>query len=1033
MDMASSPTVASSVSDAPLKQENEEPKTDTSIAELSRELQETALVVNTSSQEPSLEFSIDETAKLADDAADNHVEAVNDERLVTEVKTTEEQPKMDEQSSKMEGNRQHVVSNPGSLVVPQMLFKGVNFCLCDNIINSDQVKRILVDGGGKLTNYLTDIVTHLISDSDDDPNVLDALEIYEKPVVTSLWVLKSQEAGVLLPIKAFSPLKTQIFTNVVACISKLTKRDAQAIWSNITFHGGSVALELNVKCTHLIASKAEGAKYEKAMTIGQIKIVTPDWVTDSISNKNVCNEDIYHPRLLLSPTSDGVVLRIPDHPHQSQAMVTTAVTTTSAVAQHFHPNQVNVRGLPPNTFITTISGPTMTSSSGQRQIKLIVPSQGAPGAGAQFKIMHVSRHPAAQNISGQQQRPPQSSLQAALTGGYSGPQHHQQQINDQNQPRQVFLSLQQQPQVRHQNQHMIRQPNQGMANFQQQSQVDQQGFMQQQVMQPQGSNNNSQSGQKPTNQVILQQRVQPPVHTLSASQQNVQNQQHSAMLQMQQQTQGQPMMNRFPQNNQQPVMPRGPSPGTVQGSSTQTGQQQFMAQRLPTGMMQQQMVQSPQQQPIRQGMPGQPQMMPQQMYSGMTAGPQVQRVPQVRMHTIRGPGGQIIRTPMQSQVFTHPDGSQQRIFFRAQPQMPGQQQPQQHMQGQQQQSYHVPPNQGMHDMSGQMQVIRQPGMMRQQSWPMDQSGQMVRPSQAMVGHPHQQQMMHPQQQQMQWQQQQQPPQMSPNMQLNQQPRQMMAGQPQMNQGRYPHPDGQRMVRPAYPQQMMDMRGQLPPQGLMPQEHSQQQHPRMKVPRGVTPTANIIPSASPRLMIPKTGGPHASSSTVSNANSSSNCTLSVSSPSALVTPKTKTALANLLNTRLLANNGNSRSEVTSGSCSNNGSSSSSNSSTPTSLHAPAVLGSSVVCQPYLAEGLSSNLDCSIVNSSFVAEASCGAAVMAPATYSRAIILGSTGGVRLRVTMDDPSQKFDCRGIIYRRCFRGPFPARNRLTILCVIKQ
>lgn len=40
-----------------------------------------------------------------------------------------------------------------------------------------------MDGGGKLVNYLSDVVTHLIADNPDQPDVAEALELYEKPVV----------------------------------------------------------------------------------------------------------------------------------------------------------------------------------------------------------------------------------------------------------------------------------------------------------------------------------------------------------------------------------------------------------------------------------------------------------------------------------------------------------------------------------------------------------------------------------------------------------------------------------------------------------------------------------------------------------------------------------------------------------------------------------------------------------------------------------------------------------------------------------
>lgn len=87
------------------------------------------------------------------------------------------------------------------------MFKGVNFCLCEDVHDTEdvrrivgdvqevnfkmllQVKRLLVDGGGKLVNYMSDIVTHLVADNDEHPDVAEALEIYEKPVVTVRYCL----------------------------------------------------------------------------------------------------------------------------------------------------------------------------------------------------------------------------------------------------------------------------------------------------------------------------------------------------------------------------------------------------------------------------------------------------------------------------------------------------------------------------------------------------------------------------------------------------------------------------------------------------------------------------------------------------------------------------------------------------------------------------------------------------------------------------------------------------------------------------
>lgn len=43
------------------------------------------------------------------------------------------------------------------------------------------------------------------------------------------------------------------------------------------------------------------AKYEFALNKPSLKIVTPDWLIYSIRNRTVCNESLYHPRLLVFP------------------------------------------------------------------------------------------------------------------------------------------------------------------------------------------------------------------------------------------------------------------------------------------------------------------------------------------------------------------------------------------------------------------------------------------------------------------------------------------------------------------------------------------------------------------------------------------------------------------------------------------------------------------------------------------------------------------------------------------------------------
>ncbi|KFM63007.1 PAX-interacting protein 1, partial [Stegodyphus mimosarum] len=62
------------------------------------------------------------------------------------------------------------------------LFKGLKFCLLDDGDIVDRIKAVLLEGGGSHNSYLSDMVTHVICDSPDNPGVSEAQELFEKPV-----------------------------------------------------------------------------------------------------------------------------------------------------------------------------------------------------------------------------------------------------------------------------------------------------------------------------------------------------------------------------------------------------------------------------------------------------------------------------------------------------------------------------------------------------------------------------------------------------------------------------------------------------------------------------------------------------------------------------------------------------------------------------------------------------------------------------------------------------------------------------------
>uniref|UniRef100_A0A8C8DKJ1 PAX-interacting protein 1 n=1 Tax=Oryzias sinensis TaxID=183150 RepID=A0A8C8DKJ1_9TELE len=160
-----------------------------------------------------------------------------------------------------------------------------------------QVVHLLKSGKGKEVSYNA-LATHIIAEDGDNPEVGESREVFDLPVVKPSWVILSVRCGDLLPVTGFSPESGQIFFGVTVCLPSVSlPDDLSALWAYVTFYGGDCQLNLNKKVTHLVVKEAKGAKFECALKHPGIKIVTPDWITDSVKDKNRKDEALYHPRL----------------------------------------------------------------------------------------------------------------------------------------------------------------------------------------------------------------------------------------------------------------------------------------------------------------------------------------------------------------------------------------------------------------------------------------------------------------------------------------------------------------------------------------------------------------------------------------------------------------------------------------------------------------------------------------------------------------------------------------------------------------
>ncbi|XP_072182001.1 PAX-interacting protein 1-like [Diadema setosum] len=162
------------------------------------------------------------------------------------------------------------------------------------------ITELLEKGGAREESYLTDRVTHVIAQDEDHPEVSEARDLFEVPVISPQWVSMSIHCKVLLPGKAFAPESSRLFSKVVACFSQLQASDRNALWAMVTFFGGTCRANLSKECTHLVTAKCEGAKYEcAAQHDNEIKIVSPEWILESIQAKRMEEERPYHPRYII--------------------------------------------------------------------------------------------------------------------------------------------------------------------------------------------------------------------------------------------------------------------------------------------------------------------------------------------------------------------------------------------------------------------------------------------------------------------------------------------------------------------------------------------------------------------------------------------------------------------------------------------------------------------------------------------------------------------------------------------------------------
>lgn len=398
---------------------------------------------------------------------------------------------------------------------------------------------LLQSGGAESTKYFSDYVTHLICGQNAaDTDVDEAQDIYQIPAVTEHWVLACARLRRLADPKPYIPHKNKIFTNIVCCISKVSVADAKALFAVITYHGGKVKLNLDSQCTHLICGSAAGKRYSAALTLpsSRIKIVTPDWVLESIRARIQAVTDIFHPKLLVVPQPPPKAMDrisaitgfdfeegIAKNEVPTQNMAENKDDSTQALLDKLkqrmpwnHPPASSSGSVAPSTPISSM-GYTSTSMSTPGIMSKSIP-QGIVTQNVQIQGSQANS-PLLQKFGQQNTVVSQASM------------IQNQQISMQQQQQQSYNQSQQQPHgltaIQIQQQKMLQQHQLKMQMLQQNklsNQQNQQGFQPNVSVSQMSQNLQGQLQQHiQGNQHHMQQNINQPPTTMSSAQQHIEN------------------------------------------------------------------------------------------------------------------------------------------------------------------------------------------------------------------------------------------------------------------------------------------------------------------------------------------------------------------------------------------------------------------------------------------------------------------------------------------------------------------------------
>uniref|UniRef100_A0A914XIK6 BRCT domain-containing protein n=1 Tax=Plectus sambesii TaxID=2011161 RepID=A0A914XIK6_9BILA len=185
------------------------------------------------------------------------------------------------------------------MAVPSNLFQDVQAYLVPSTLDQaafEETSRLLSSNGARLHNFITEGINLVVADQGNAPEVVEARETFRvQHVVTTQWVRVCVQLGCTVNPRPFAPERRQIFAGITMAMTQLPPLDLHRLWALAVAHGAKCERVLTKKTTHLICGSCTGKKFEVAVNSGLKRIVSPNWLVDSVLKLTIQDESRYPP------------------------------------------------------------------------------------------------------------------------------------------------------------------------------------------------------------------------------------------------------------------------------------------------------------------------------------------------------------------------------------------------------------------------------------------------------------------------------------------------------------------------------------------------------------------------------------------------------------------------------------------------------------------------------------------------------------------------------------------------------------------